>query len=453
MSESVVASTARPISSGRGDRRLTRRHLLLLDEADDVLEHDDGVVDDDAYRQRQCEQGDRVEREALPREERERSDDGDRNRDRGDGRAAHVAEEEQHRDAGEDRAENEVLFDRVNAVADDVGAVLDDAQAVALGQALRDRVDALAHRVHDCDRALPGLLADREQDRATPVLDRDRVRIVHAVLDARDVAEAHGVITARAYDEALEVADLVHASLDPERDGLGPGLDRAARHRDVLRLERALDLRHREATSAQPHRVDPDVHLARRAAQHAHLADARRAFDAATDRPIGELGDLAHRPIRLDDDHHDRRRVAVDLADRRRLDAFGKIAEDVVDAVTHLLRRDVDVLVELELDHHARDTLCRDRAELLDTGDGVDRLLDGVRDVGLYLLGRSARVDRRDRHHREVDLREAVEPELFVADDADQEDREDDHRREDGALYTELCEPLHGVSLSSLSQR
>ena len=40
-------------------------HLLLVDEAEDVLEHDDGVVDDDADRQREREQRDDVEREAL----------------------------------------------------------------------------------------------------------------------------------------------------------------------------------------------------------------------------------------------------------------------------------------------------------------------------------------------------------------------------------------------------
>ena len=49
-SDSVVAITARPISFVALDRRLHRRHPLLFHEPVDVLEHHDGVVDDDADR-------------------------------------------------------------------------------------------------------------------------------------------------------------------------------------------------------------------------------------------------------------------------------------------------------------------------------------------------------------------------------------------------------------------
>ena len=49
-SDSVVASTARPISLVAVDGRLELVLVLLLDEAVDVLQHDDRVVDDDADR-------------------------------------------------------------------------------------------------------------------------------------------------------------------------------------------------------------------------------------------------------------------------------------------------------------------------------------------------------------------------------------------------------------------
>ena len=64
ISDSVVASTARPISCVASDRGGEGLLLLLVDEAEDVLEHDDRVVDDDADRQRQRQQRDDVEREA-----------------------------------------------------------------------------------------------------------------------------------------------------------------------------------------------------------------------------------------------------------------------------------------------------------------------------------------------------------------------------------------------------
>ena len=71
ISDSVVARTARPISCVAVDRGLHRRHALLLDEAVDVLEHDDRVVDDDTDRERQREQRDHVEREAHVPDQRE----------------------------------------------------------------------------------------------------------------------------------------------------------------------------------------------------------------------------------------------------------------------------------------------------------------------------------------------------------------------------------------------
>ena len=64
ISESVVARTARPISFV-ASTAACRRHPLLFDEAVDVLEHDDRVVDDDADREREREHGHRVQREVL----------------------------------------------------------------------------------------------------------------------------------------------------------------------------------------------------------------------------------------------------------------------------------------------------------------------------------------------------------------------------------------------------
>ena len=51
ISDSVVAITARPISFVPSMAASNGAHALLFDEAIDVLEHDDRVVDDDADHQ------------------------------------------------------------------------------------------------------------------------------------------------------------------------------------------------------------------------------------------------------------------------------------------------------------------------------------------------------------------------------------------------------------------
>ena len=101
--ENVVAATARPISSVPFARR-GEVVLAHLDVPDDVLAHDDGVVDQDADRERQAEQRHRVQREAERQHGDERREHRDRQRQTGDDRRAPRVEEQEHDEHGEQRA-------------------------------------------------------------------------------------------------------------------------------------------------------------------------------------------------------------------------------------------------------------------------------------------------------------------------------------------------------------
>ena len=70
----------------------------------------------------------------------------------------------------------------------------------------------------------------------------------------------------------------------------------------------------------------------------------------------------------------------------------------------HVLQRDVDVALELELDGDVAAALARGGRDLLDALDRGDRVLDEVDDVRLHDLGRGALVGDRDVHDREVDV-------------------------------------------------
>ena len=74
------------------------------DIAFDVLDDDDGIVDDDADRQHQPEQRQVVEREAECRHEEERADERHRNGDeRNDRRAPGLQEDDHNQDHEDDR--------------------------------------------------------------------------------------------------------------------------------------------------------------------------------------------------------------------------------------------------------------------------------------------------------------------------------------------------------------
>ena len=80
----------------RVGRGLARRLVIVVDVPLDVLDHDDRIVDDEAGRERDAEQRQRVDREAEQLHERERADERDRNRDRRNQRRPPVLEEQEH---------------------------------------------------------------------------------------------------------------------------------------------------------------------------------------------------------------------------------------------------------------------------------------------------------------------------------------------------------------------
>ena len=82
-SETVIEMMVKPISRLPLSAASNRRHALL-DVADDVLQHDDGVVDDQADRERQRQQRDVVDRVAEQIHRAERGDQRDRHGERRD---------------------------------------------------------------------------------------------------------------------------------------------------------------------------------------------------------------------------------------------------------------------------------------------------------------------------------------------------------------------------------
>ena len=102
-SVSVIVTTAKPIS--RAPRIAGRERVhALLDVAEDVLQHHDGVVHHQADRQHQRQQRQRVDGEAEQRHQGEGADQADRDRDDRDDRGAHRAQEhEDHQRHQQDR--------------------------------------------------------------------------------------------------------------------------------------------------------------------------------------------------------------------------------------------------------------------------------------------------------------------------------------------------------------
>ena len=102
-SEIVMEMIVKPISFEPAQAASMRR-FAMLHVADDVLQHDDGVIDHETDRQGQGHQGDVVDRKTEGVHGRKGADDRERQGQTGDDRGREVAqEEEDHHDHQGDR--------------------------------------------------------------------------------------------------------------------------------------------------------------------------------------------------------------------------------------------------------------------------------------------------------------------------------------------------------------
>ena len=95
ISDRLIETTVNPHLRRAAQGRFDPRHAFF-DIALDILQHDDGVVDDEAGRHRQCHQRQVVQAIAQQIHRAERADDRDRHRDRRDDRRPQIAQEYEH---------------------------------------------------------------------------------------------------------------------------------------------------------------------------------------------------------------------------------------------------------------------------------------------------------------------------------------------------------------------
>ena len=174
------------------ERRLTRVRDEVLAVPVDVLQHHDGVVDHDPDEQQQGKQGHRIEGVAEEVHHRDRAKQRHRNRRGDDHRGAETLQKQPHDERSEQRALDQVTFQRIDHLADENRVVLDVMQFETGRQLGPDlALDPLAHALDDLHRVGVGHFHDSDADGRLAVEARELAEIREAVLDFRDVAQAH----------------------------------------------------------------------------------------------------------------------------------------------------------------------------------------------------------------------------------------------------------------------
>ncbi|MNI33592.1 hypothetical protein D3C73_875500 [compost metagenome] len=415
----------------------------------DVLDHDDGVIDDDADRQHQGEQRQGVDRIAQRQQDGEGADEGDGNgQHRDDGRTPGL-QEDQDDDGHQDDGFDDDVLDRRDGRLDIFGGVVGDGVFDARREVGCDDVQFLQNGRGRRQGVGPRLLDDGDGDARLAREGGVDVVVLGAQFDAGDIADAgQAALGVGLDDDVGELVRLGQPALDVDRklEGRGVGGEGRLAHGpggrlDVLRPQGGDDFRRRQVARGGLGRVDPDAHRIVAAAEHLDLADAVDPQQAVADRRVGQVAQVVGIDAGIGGGEGGQQQEAARALVHHHADLahlFGQFRLGQGDAVLdqHLGRIQVGARLERHGDGH-RPVRGRGRGHVDHALDAIDLLLDRRGDGLGQGLSRGAGVGRADVDRRGGDLGILRQRQVRQGEGPDQGDEDRDHDREDRSVDEE----------------
>ncbi len=443
---------------GRDDRTCHLRHRRLRGPQRrqavfklplDVLDHHDGIVDDEPDRQHHAQQAQHVQREAHDLHHRQRRDQRHRNGDRGyQGGAPILQEDEDNQDDQAERfgqGHDHVMLRRG-----------DEARGVVVqpvGDALREALRQLVHLVLDVLLQVEGVgarhLEHRQHHGRILAEHRGRGILQGAEFDTRDVAHPHdrpasGVGT---HDDVAELLGVTQSpggvDLHFERGAFRCRRlpDLAGGDLDVLFRDGLLDVDRGDPELGELVRIEPDPHRITPLAENLDVAHARHALQGIDHLQIGVVAQRHRidRAVRRDQihDQHEIRILLLDddaaLIDDRRQRSRG-----LRHAVLHVDRCDAEGIADVEGHRDGRGAVIGTRGRHIGHPlHAVDLLLQRRRHGIGHDLRASAGIGGADDDLRRRDVRKLRDRQQEIANSARQHHDDGDRRREDRTMDEE----------------
>ncbi len=405
--------------------------LAHSDMPGDVLDLDDGVIDQNAGGQRDGEERHKVQREAQQIHDVERGDRRKRQRDcRNQGRAP-VLQECQHDKHGKDRAFDQGMQSAFVVAVGVEHRVVDQLDLdIRIGRA--DLVQRRLHRFGHRDLGGPLGAENGKGHGGFAVEAHKAAQFFICVVDRAKVAQTN-VPTVAGRDHGLrqrfhragiaQRADrlFVHAQLCPARADIG------------IRRAKLCAYRLRgDAPGTKLHLIQLDTDLAVGTAVAVNAANTRAPLQCTGDRVIDKPRQLFHRHVGgRDRKGHDRLALDVDTADDRLVDICRQIAADLVDRVLHILNRLVGRHIHVELDKGLALAVGDLGRHLLDAGNTGHRILDLFCDLGFQFGRRRAALRHDNGDQRDINVRKARDGQAVEALPAQEHEHEERQKRRD----------------------
>ncbi len=432
----------RDLDERRGDDPptvLPRR--LEREVAADVLDDDDGGVDDHPDREREAAQAHEVrgdpgrahDDEAGEEREGEGEDDDERRPELGD-------EEEEDQDH-EEAALEQGVDDGLDAGLDERRAVVEDVQPYPRRKRLPHLLDRVLDAAHDVLRVRALEHDDHPRDDlALPVTRDGALAGLRPDDDVGDVPHVDGRAVDRLEHGPLDVGNVLQEPDSPQVDLLpAPDENAPARVRVPL-LDRLDDLADRQVVLEELLRRDEDLVLLHLAAEAVDLVHAGDRLEERGDDPVLDRPEVHRAPAVPFEG------VLVDLAEpgrerpELRLDARRKLLASRTEPLEDDLARPVGVDAVLEDDDDLGEAGLRQGPDLLDARQAAHHLLDGIAHPLLDVDGREPRRLREDHDLGVRHVGKGVDGEARPGDDAQRGEERGAEEDEEPVLQEDVDE-------------
>ena len=420
---------------------------------DDVLEHHDRIVDDEADREREGHQRQVVEAEPEQVHHREGGDQRHRQGQAGNDRRRQVAEEQEDHQHDEDDREHQRELHVVHGVANRQRLVGADVELGRGRHLFEERRQHPLDLVHDRDHVGARLALHRQVDAAVALVPRHLLVDLDAVVDVRNLVETDRVAVAVG-DDALPEGRGPHqlpVRLQDER--VVVAVDGAGREIDVGIGDRGRHLVDPDRVGGQLLRVHVDAHrvLHRRVdADGGNTAHHRQALGQDGLGELVEHGQGQRLRAEHEVQHALLRRIHLLIGGRRR---HLRREPGLGDRGLDVLGGRVDVAAQVELQRDARQPLLAGRGHGVQTRDAGQLFLERQRDRRGHRLGARPGHRRLHRDDGEIDVGEIAHRQLLVghrAEDhgAQHQERRGDRPRDEERRDVHRVPPTSALSLT-----
>ena len=417
-----------------------QRPFPRLHVANNVLQHDDGVVHHKSHRQGQCHQGKVVQTVAQQVHDRKRPNDGHgQSQRRNDGGGYVSQEDEDHHDDQSDGQQQGEL-DVVDRGANGDRAVIQRVDFDRRRNMLFQPGQQLVNAVYDGNRVGPRLLLNCQNDGPSPVKPTRGLVVLHTVNHPAKIAQADRGTVPIGHHHGRELQSIHALPVGQNGERMVLSIKGAGGKVGISRLQGGADFVDPYLTRSQSAGIDLRPHGILLRSIHHHLRHPVHHGDVLRDGGLGGLVDVGQLHRRRTQRQIQDGRIGriYFLESRRRRHLGRQLPPGGGDGCLDVQGGAIEVAAKVELNGDAGLPEGIRRRHRINAGDGGELFFQRGGHRRSHGVGTCARKRSAHQNGGKVHVRQVADGQQLISEDPEDQNRGHDQRGHNGPLDEDL---------------